>query len=60
MNTTIEVPANQKVKLPAEFSRMAGFQKQTVDKLWKPNYQVVAKAIATWRRQWDQDVKGRI
>jgi putative spermidine/putrescine transport system substrate-binding protein len=60
MNTTIEVPANSKVKLPAEFSRMPGFQKQTIDKLWKPNYQVVAKAIATWRRQWDQDVKGRI
>jgi putative spermidine/putrescine transport system substrate-binding protein len=60
MNTTIEVPANSKVKLPAEFSRMPGFQKRTIDRLWKPNYQVVAKAIATWRRQWDQEIKARI
>jgi putative spermidine/putrescine transport system substrate-binding protein len=60
MNTTIEVPANSKVKLPAEFSRMPGFQQRTIDRLWKPNYQVVAKAIATWRRQWDQEIKARI
>lgn len=60
MNTSIEVPANSKVKLPAEFAKLPAFQKQTIDKLWKPNYQVVAKAIATWRKQWDQDVKGRI
>ena len=60
MNTSIEVPANSKVKLPAEFAKLPAFQQKTIDKLWKPNYQVVAKAIATWRRQWDQDVKGRI
>lgn len=59
-NTSIEVPANSKVKLPAEFAKLPAFQKRTVDKLWKPNYQVVAKANATWRKQWDQDVKGRI
>jgi putative spermidine/putrescine transport system substrate-binding protein len=59
-NTSVEVPANSKVKLPAEFKTMPAFQKATIDKLWKLEWQVVAKAIATWRGQWDQQVKGKL
>jgi putative spermidine/putrescine transport system substrate-binding protein len=59
-NTSVEVPANSKVKLPAEFKALPAFQPATINKLWKPDWQVVAKAIGTWRSQWDQQVKGRL
>ena len=32
----------------------------TIEKLWKPEWTVVAKAIGTWRSQWDKQVKGRL
>ena len=60
MNTSIEVPANSKVKLPAEFKQLPAFQKSTIDKVLKLDWQVVAKATATWRTLWDQDVKGHM
>lgn len=60
MNTSVEVPANSKVKLPPEFQKLPAFQKATIDKLIKLNWQVVAKANASWRKLWDQDVKGHL
>jgi putative spermidine/putrescine transport system substrate-binding protein len=59
-NTSVEVPANSKVKLPAEFKTLPAFQTDTIEHLIKLNWQVVAKAIGTWRGQWDQQVKGRL
>ena len=59
-NTSIEVPANSKVKLPAEFKKLAAFKPNTIDHLWKLEWAVVAKAIATWRNQWDQQVKAKL
>jgi putative spermidine/putrescine transport system substrate-binding protein len=59
-NTSVEIPANSKVALPAEFKSLPAFQKSTIDKLWKLEWQVVAKAIGTWRGQWDQQVKGKL
>lgn len=60
MNTSIEVPANSKVKLPSEFQHLPAFQKSTIQKLIKLDWGVVAKANATWRKLWDQDVKGHL
>jgi putative spermidine/putrescine transport system substrate-binding protein len=60
MNTSIEVPANSKVKLPDEFKALPAFQKSTIDKLIKLDWQVVAKANTTWRKLWDQNVKGHL
>ena len=59
-NTSVEVPASSKVKLPAEFKALPAFQPSTIENLWKPEWTVVAKAIGTWRSQWDQQVKGRL
>jgi putative spermidine/putrescine transport system substrate-binding protein len=59
-NTSVEVPANSKVKLPAEFKALPAFQPATINKLWKLEWQVVAKANSTWRGQWDQQVKGHL
>jgi putative spermidine/putrescine transport system substrate-binding protein len=59
-NTSVEVPASSKVKLPAEFKKLPAFQAATINRLWNPEWQVVAKAIGTWRSQWDQQVKGRL
>ncbi len=59
-NTSIQVPANSKVKLPEEFKSLPAFQKSTIDKLWKLEWGVVAKAIATWRNTWDKQVKGKL
>jgi putative spermidine/putrescine transport system substrate-binding protein len=60
MNTSIEVPANNKVKLPDEFKSLPAFQQSTIDKLIKLDWQVVARANATWRKLWDQNVKGHL
>ena len=59
-NTSIEVPANNLVKLPAEFKKLAAFKPNTINHLWKLEWAVVAKAIATWRNQWDQQVKAKL
>jgi putative spermidine/putrescine transport system substrate-binding protein len=59
-NTSIEVPANSKVHLPAEFKALPAFQKSTIDKLWKLDWGVVAKANSTWRNTWDKQVKGKL
>jgi putative spermidine/putrescine transport system substrate-binding protein len=58
--TSVEIPANRKVKLPAEVARLPAFSKKTIEHSLVLDWQVVAKAIAGWRKQWDQDVKGRI
>jgi putative spermidine/putrescine transport system substrate-binding protein len=60
MNTSIEVPANSKVKLPDEFKSLPAFQPGTIDKLLKLDWQVVAKANTTWRGLWDQNVKAHL
>lgn len=59
-NTSVEVPVNRKVKLPAEFKTLPAFQPATISKLWRLEWQVVAKANATWRSQWDQQVKAKL
>ncbi len=59
-NTSVEVAANSKVKLPEEFKTLPAFQKSTIDTLWQLEWQVVAKAIGTWRNQWDKQVKGKL
>ncbi len=60
MNTAIEVPANQKVKLPAEFKSLPAFQPSTIEHLIKLDWGVVAKAIGTWNTLWNQDVAGKL
>lgn len=60
MNTAIQVPANSKVKIPAEFSKYPAFQKQTVEHLLKLDWQVVAKAAKTWNHLWDQNITAKL
>ncbi len=60
MNTAVQVPANSKTTLPAEFKSMAAFQKSTVDNLIKLDWQVVAKANSTWHQLWDEDIKAKL
>jgi len=60
MNTAVQVPANSRVKPPAEFAQLPAFSKSTVEHLLKLDWQVVAKANATWRTLWDQNIKAKI
>jgi putative spermidine/putrescine transport system substrate-binding protein len=58
--TSIQVPANQAVKLPSDMASLPAFQKDAVQKLVSIDWTTVAKNSSDWRQKWDQDVKANI
>lgn len=58
--TSIQVPGNQKVKLPSELASLPAFKQDTVDHLIPVDWGTVAKNTAGWKQRWDQDVKANI
>jgi len=58
--TSVQVPANQQVKLPDSMANLTAFKKTTIDKLQAVDWGVVAKSNSEWRQRWDQDVKANI
>jgi putative spermidine/putrescine transport system substrate-binding protein len=58
--TTIEVPANVRVKLPPSLADLPAFQRQTTDKLIAVDWAVAGKQDSAWRQRWDQDIKANI
>ncbi len=58
--TSVQVPANQNVKLPDSMASLAAFKKETVQKLQSIDWTVVAKNNSEWRQKWDQFVKANI
>lgn len=58
--TSVEVPANQNVKLPDNLASLPAFKKETVQKLQSIDWTLVARNNSDWRQRWDQDVKANI
>jgi putative spermidine/putrescine transport system substrate-binding protein len=58
--TSIQLPANPGVKLPADMADLPGFRKSTVDKLVSVDWSVAAAQNADWKKRWDSDVKANI
>lgn len=58
--TSIEVPANQQVELPAELADLPAFAPENVAKLLNPDYAVVGAHQTEWTDRWNREIASRI